>query len=155
MLFLQVDAERILRIPLSAQLEEDFVAWHHTKNYIFSVKSSYYIEWEYQFGSSVRRRDGQGSSQENPVWEKLWSLEVPSKVKIFIWKALHGTVPGMAILGSRHIKVQPQCPVCLLGPEDISHLLFGCTRARQVWQELGLLPKVENAIAVDRSGSVV
>jgi hypothetical protein len=155
MLFLHIDAERILRIPLSSQLDDDFVAWHHTKNYIFSVKSAYYIEWDHQFGSQVRRRDGQGSSQDNPVWEKVWSLEVPSKVKIFIWKALHGVVPGMAILASRHIKVQPQCPICMLGPEDIKHLLFCCGRARQVWGELGLLAVIEHAILVDRSGSVV
>jgi hypothetical protein len=30
MLFLHIDAERILRIPLSSQLDDNFVAWHHT-----------------------------------------------------------------------------------------------------------------------------
>jgi hypothetical protein len=36
----------------------------------------------------------------------------------------------MAILARRHIKVAPQCPVCMMGPEDISHILFGCLRAK-------------------------
>ena len=36
-LFMQVDAERILHIPLITQLPDDFVAWQQTKNFIFSV----------------------------------------------------------------------------------------------------------------------
>ena len=50
-IFLPIDAERILRIPISVHLNEDFVAWHKTKSHSFSVRSAYYSEWEHQFGS--------------------------------------------------------------------------------------------------------
>lgn len=40
-IFLLVDAERILRIPLSVHLNEDFVVWCTTKSYSFSVRSAY------------------------------------------------------------------------------------------------------------------
>jgi hypothetical protein len=116
MLFLQVDAERILRIPLSAQLEEDFVAWHLTKSYSFSVKSAYYSEWNHCNGRRLNRVDEQGPASLNPVWDILWKLKIPSKIKIFVWKALRGTIPGMAILADRHIPVSPQCLVCSLRP---------------------------------------
>jgi hypothetical protein len=86
-----------------------------------------------QFGHTTRRRDGHGAAQINPVWKIMWKLNVPSKVKIFLWKALHGALPGMAILDDRHIKVAPQCPVCKLGPEDINHIMFSCKRAKEVW----------------------
>jgi ribonuclease HI len=152
---LQVDAEQILRIPLSTQLTEDFVAWQYTKASTFSVRSAYHIEWNHQFGSKVTRSDGQGSMEPNPVWEKLWKLLVPSKVNFFLWKALHGTLPGRAILADRHIKVHPQCPVCQLGPEDIGHLLFSCERANAVWYALGLSEVIDSALSVDRSGSRV
>jgi hypothetical protein len=69
--FLAVDAERILRIPLSGHLTEDFVAWHKTKSHIFSVRSAYYIEWDHQFSAKTRRMDGQSSSSVNPVWDVL------------------------------------------------------------------------------------
>jgi ribonuclease HI len=154
-LFLQIDAERILRIPLSPNLQGDFVAWNKTKNYAFSVRSAYHLEWDHQFGHTIRRRDGQGAAQINPVWEIMWKLNIPSKVKIFLWKALHGVLPGMAILADRHIKVAPQCPVCKLGPEDINHIMFSCKRAKEVWSELGLMEEIEQAMKVDRSGSVV
>ena len=85
----------------------------------------------------------------------MWKLEVPSKIKIFIWRALKGVVPGMAVLASRHIKVSAECPICRSGPEDILHLLFTCTRARQVWKALGLNTVIDQALAVDLSGSVV
>ena len=40
--FMSLDAERILTIPLSEHLSNDFVAWHKTKTYVFSVRSAYY-----------------------------------------------------------------------------------------------------------------
>lgn len=49
-----------------------------------------------------------GTVQVNPVWDKLWKLSVPSKVQIFLWKALHGAVPGRAVLAARHIKAVSQ-----------------------------------------------
>lgn len=42
--FIPIDAEGILKIPLSEHMQEDFVAWHKTKIYSFSVRSAYYIE---------------------------------------------------------------------------------------------------------------
>jgi hypothetical protein len=133
----------------------DFVAWHYIKKLTAFHRSAYYIQWIHSFGDTLRRRDGQGLAQVNPVWEIIWSLNIPSKVKIFLWKALHGVLPGMAILANRHIKVSTQCPVCKNGPEDICHVLFGCLRAKEVWGELGMLEVIEHAMMVDRSGSVV
>jgi hypothetical protein len=75
----------------------------------------------------------------------MWSLDVPSKVKKILWKALHGVVLGMSILADRHIKVHPQCPIYKKGPEDINHLLFCCERAREVWRELGLLAEIKKS----------
>ena len=150
-----VDARNILMIPLSEHLQEDFAAWHKTKSFVFSVRSAYYIEWEHQFGARTRREDGQGASNPNLVWDILWKLSVPSKINIFVWKAPYGTVPGKAILAARHIPVVPICPICKGGPEDIRHLRFTCNNAREVWHALGLEEVIDNALVVDRSGSVI
>jgi hypothetical protein len=99
---------------------------------MFSVRSAYHIEWDNQFGHTIRRRDDQGSTQVNPVWEIMWKLNIPSKVKIFLWKALHGVLRGMTILADRHIKVAPQCPICKFGPGDINHIMFSCESAKEV-----------------------
>jgi hypothetical protein len=94
--FLPVDVERVLTIPLSAHLTYDFVAWHKSKSCTFYVRSAYYVEWEHQFGSNVCRRDGQGNSCANPVWDYLWKLQVASKVEKFLVEGItwHGTYDG-------------------------------------------------------------
>jgi hypothetical protein len=133
---------------------EDFVAWNQTKSRMSSVRSAYYIEWEHQFGATVRN-DSAEMSRTNPVWEILWKLQVPSKVKKIVWRALHGTVSGMCILSNRHIKVNSQCPICKSRPEDIRHLIFTCKRAKEVWSKLGRQEEIDKAICVDQSGHVV
>jgi hypothetical protein len=94
-IFNPLDAQKVLEIPPSQNLEEDFVAWHETKSFIFSVWSAYYLEWEHQYGGRLRRRDGQGASTQNPIWEILWKLNIPSKINFFGWRALHGLIPGV------------------------------------------------------------
>jgi hypothetical protein len=41
---LAIDAEKILRIPLSDSLNDDFVAWNNTRTYKFTLRSTYYTE---------------------------------------------------------------------------------------------------------------
>lgn len=153
-IFSPLDVESILRIPLSDQLPEDFVAWNATKLYCFSVRSAYYIEWEHQFGPRLRRAPTETSSI-NPVWDILWKLQIPSKIKKIVWRALHEIIPGVGVLRSRHIKVSPSCPICHDGPEYIRHLIFICKRAKEVWKSLGLDEIIDQALCTDRSGSVV
>jgi hypothetical protein len=96
--FSQIDVNRIQAIPLSRWESEDVMAWHFSKNGMFSVKSAYHIEWNHQFGSRCTRHNASSSSSINPVWERTWKLAVPRKVKIFIWRALHGIIPCIVSL---------------------------------------------------------
>ncbi|PNT70332.1 hypothetical protein BRADI_2g10133v3 [Brachypodium distachyon] len=132
--FWSIDANRILEIPIAPTGMEDFVAWHHTKNGLFSVHSAYHAEWDYQFGRKERNCLGARRTQISRVWEKLWHLCVPAKIKIYGWRALHGLVPCLGILANRHISTVSGCPVCAAGCEDIMHVLFTCQRAQQVWE---------------------
>jgi hypothetical protein len=72
-LFWQVDAHCILQIPISAG-REDFVAWHHNRNGLLSVRSAYHCQWKYKFGRNQNsmRAGGQGNDE---VWSKLWKLD--------------------------------------------------------------------------------
>jgi hypothetical protein len=51
-LFLPMDATRILNILLAVGYMADFIAWNHSKLGIFTVRSAYYTEWEYQHGGN-------------------------------------------------------------------------------------------------------
>jgi hypothetical protein len=85
------------------------------------------------------------------------SLEVgnPSKVKIFIWRALHGILPLKSILANTHVGTSGECTICHIGAEDIHHLLFTCETAHEIWRQLGLSQVMEDAQSVDKAGSVV
>ena len=79
----------------------------------------------------------------------------PSKVKIFVWRALHGCIPCFAILANKHITNIVNCPVCKTEAEDIRHILFSCSHAREVWSALDVWPHIEKLLIIDRSGSVL
>jgi len=79
----------------------------------------------------------------------------PSKVKIFVWRALHGCIPCFAILANKHITNIVNCPVCKMEAEDIRHILFSCSHAREVWSALDVWPHIEKLLIIDRSGSVL
>ena len=80
-LFWPVDAERILQIPLHHG-REDTVAWHFNRSGLFSVRSAYHVQWEHKYGSRPGF-DQAGGSNYMKVWDTLWKLKLPSKVKIF------------------------------------------------------------------------
>jgi hypothetical protein len=102
-LFSPVDVGRILQIPVNYQAFDDFLAWCFTKHGRYTVRSGYHVQWKHQFGASAGLLALPGGSINNPVWKTLWKLKIPSKVKIFIWRALHGILPLKCILANRHI----------------------------------------------------
>jgi hypothetical protein len=154
-IFNVVDVGRILQIPLSPQGFTDFIGWALTKQGFYTVRSAYHAQWKFQFRGVASGLSLPGTSAMNPVWRTLWKLQIPGKVKIFIWRALHGILPLKSILVNRHVGTSGECPVCHSGPEDVLHLVFTCQAAKEIWQSLGLDRIIDDAISVDRSGSAV
>jgi ribonuclease HI len=148
-----VDVGRVLQIPLNTQGFHDFIAWNYTKNGRFTVRSAYYLQWKHQFGPSAGQLALPGGSATNPVWKIIWKLKVPAKVKIFIWRSLHGIIPVKCVLVNRHIGTSGECPICHQGAEDIRHLLFTCSTAADLWAILGIKDLIDDATLMDRAGS--
>jgi ribonuclease HI len=154
-LFNDVDMGRILQIPMNVQSFEDFIAWSMTSHGRYTVCSGYYIQRKHQFGTRASQLALPGTSAINLVWKILWQLKLSSKVKIFIWRALHGILPLKCILANRHIGTSGSCPICNQGAEDVRHLLFQCPAAKDIWQALDLNTFIDGVSQLDRSGSVV
>jgi hypothetical protein len=72
-----MDIDAIIHIPLSMRRQEDFWAWHHETNGIFTVRSAYRMMVE-----AKRRRDDYYESRANcsneaarwKEWRKLWNM---------------------------------------------------------------------------------
>jgi len=107
-LFWPVDVHRILQIPLSAG-REDIVAWNFNRNGLFSIRSAYHQQWMYKFRGNLIQEQASGIGDEK-VWEKLWQLQIPSKIKIFGRRVLHGDLPCKGILANRHIENSSSYP---------------------------------------------
>lgn len=155
-LFLLIDAQRILQIPLRPG-REDLIAWHHNHNGLFSVRvrSAYHVQWEAMYRERGNASDGPGNVGNNQVWKKLWDLKLPLKLKIFGWRVLQGLVPSRGILANKYIGNSSTCPLCRSDCEDIKHLLFTCDRAREVWMAIGVWGRLQDVLTVDRSGSII
>jgi hypothetical protein len=95
-------------------------------------RSAYHVEWDYQFGRHNPNVMDIGGSRGNDVRKKLWRVQLPSKIKIFGWRLLHGLIPCYGVLANQHVRTSSQCPICKIHCEDILHMLFTCHRAHQV-----------------------
>jgi hypothetical protein len=152
-MFWSVDANRIMQIPLM-QGRDDTVAWHYNRNGLFTVGSTYHVQWQHKFGNDRGIQQAGGSGDER-VWELLWKLNILEKIKIFGWRVLHSLLPCRGILANRHIAEVSSCPVCQEDCEDIKHVIFSCKRAKEVWRVMGVSEEIQKFIRNDRSSSIL
>ena len=92
-LFLQFEANEILKIPLNHSLPEDSLIWLGNRKGSFTVKSAYYVDKEL-----VELEAASASSSNHlasPFWKKIWQVNVPSKVKIFAWRVCLDGLPTL------------------------------------------------------------
>ena len=65
----------------------------------------------------------------NMSWSNIWTLNVPNKVKHFIWRACHESLPTKKNLLIRKVTRNSICERCQSEIEDTVHALWGC----QLW----------------------
>ncbi|XP_058181170.1 uncharacterized protein LOC131299601 [Rhododendron vialii] len=124
-LFSNLDVESILSIPISSQGIRDKGTWHYTSNGSFSVKYAYHLAMNSIFLRYSRER-GESSSGDalNPLWKSLWSVPIPNKIKMFMWRCSHNAIAVMYNLHRRNVDVLPYCPHCQSHVETLEHMLF-------------------------------
>ncbi|KAI9186031.1 hypothetical protein LWI28_013183 [Acer negundo] len=61
-------------------------------------------------------------------WRKLWKLNIPQKIKIFIWKDCYDWIPTRFNLRGRRIQVIDLCPWCNKSSETTIHALWECNK---------------------------
>jgi hypothetical protein len=130
------DAKEILSIPIRPEME-DWVAWHFDSKGVFSVKSAY------RLGVSLRdarmHHDTSSSAAPaaiDPLWNKLWSLKLPGKVKMFCWRLCHNSLPTRMNIKRKRVDLDTRCPMCNRADEDGGHLFLKCKHVKPVWRTL-------------------
>lgn len=87
-LFWDFDARAILLTQTNENCE-DWPAWHFDRKGIFSVKSAYRLavqKRERDKGRDAATSEARSASNQHFEWERIWNMEVPNKVKMFIWR---------------------------------------------------------------------
>jgi len=133
-MFLPVDAEMILRIPLCTSWPADKLIWHFTSNGSFSVRSAYHLL------GALMRGDHPSSSNGTcqQLWKTIWDLDVPPRIRIFGWKVVVGALATKVNIARRINNFSASCDICGHVEDSESHALFDCPLAVEVWQESDL-----------------
>ena len=74
------------------------------------------------------------SSENQKVWKGIWRIRAPNKIRLFIWRAVKGSLPTKENLHKRHILLDVTCSLCDEHQEKIMHALWLCDLAKAVWK---------------------
>ena len=68
-------------------------------------------------------------------WKQIWDLDVPSKIKHFIWRACYESLATKKNLFTKKVTRSANYDLCHDGVEDVIHALWGCQVIKEVWWE--------------------
>lgn len=91
------DAKRILNIVIPPTGVPDSITWHYDRSGSYIVRSAYRLGLSLVTSPTADRPDG---------WARLWSLQIPSKVKMCVWRICKGFMPNRVELRRRHLLVE-------------------------------------------------
>lgn len=104
--------------------------WHFDKYGVYYVKSRYSL--------AVQLRDSAAAGSlvgVSKVWHLIWTLQVPPKVKIFLWLVLHDVLPTKVNLANRKVLSAASCSLCGFSGKTFMQALFYCAFAQRVWRD--------------------
>ncbi|KAL4303379.1 hypothetical protein GQ457_10G023210 [Hibiscus cannabinus] len=110
---------RICSIPLAKADHTDELVWGYEGSGCYSVRSGYKL---LQF---VQPTD---SLPFSSFYNGVWSLSLPSKIKIHMWRVSNNFLPTFHNLQRRRLAPNNICPFCQSYEETVAHdLLRDCT----------------------------
>ena len=88
--FLPQSREEVLKIHFENVEAQDKMVWNENKSNTFSVRTAYHV--------ALRLKQGLGGEHsraraDKRVWNKLWKLPIPPKVRNFVWWATSDILP--------------------------------------------------------------
>ena len=73
------------------------------------------------------------AQKDRRLWNRIWKLNIPPKVRNFVWEACSDILPTSKNLCRRRIPLNPTCAICQQHDETVAHALWGYPLARNVW----------------------
>ena len=119
-------------MPIGSASSEDRLIWPLVSNGNYTVKTGY------RFNIPLKQIDHSRSSSSHCIqpslWKSVWSIKAAPKIRVFLWKAMHGALPISWNLFKRNMASSASCSACGFERETIEHCLLHCpVIARRVW----------------------
>lgn len=92
------------------------------------MKSAYHLARK-----DLEVSDSAGPSMEDSLWRKIWSLNLPVKIRVFLWRGLSGLLPTSTNLEKMKVLQDDECQRCHRGVEIVEHALFHWKSSRACW----------------------
>lgn len=129
-LFDRRTCEDILAVPLNQLSSPDKLIWKENRTHSFLVRTAYQVALRLKIPHQAEHSSVQ---VQGSTWRRIWKLNVPPKVRTFIWRACSNCLPTRENLHRRRVRVESICEICHQQPETNSHLLWECPFAQNVW----------------------
>lgn len=68
------------------------------------------------------------------IWKILWHLDLPERLKVFLWKCARGILPVKLGLSTRLHRLSPICRLCESFEESLDHLFLQCAVNQPIWR---------------------
>ncbi|KAK7256404.1 hypothetical protein RIF29_29849 [Crotalaria pallida] len=108
-------------IPPSYNGETDSVAWAHSNDGNFSIKTAYDTISNNLFPT------------DEMVFKLIWNWRGPQRMRTFMRKVENDILPTNQFRGRRHLTTNTMCPCCGLEEETTIHALHDCLEAVNIW----------------------
>ncbi|KAL6544962.1 hypothetical protein OROMI_023824 [Orobanche minor] len=141
------DVEAILSIPTRRLRGTDKLSWNFSKDGIYSVRTGYEVAMK------EKQQDGASASDTSgmrKLWNFIWGLGIPEKIKIFLWKCTNGILPVKVGLRKRGVTVDSMCSRCGQACESVEHVARDCSWSNFYWRAS---PLRFQGILLDGNGS--
>ncbi|CAM8982614.1 unnamed protein product [Rhodiola kirilowii] len=127
------EALKILRFGVWWSESENKYRWKGESSGVFTVKSAYKMALKVH-SLEENTEVGQSNTRETQgFWKNLWSLKVPARVKIFVWRLYYDCLPTTRNLLIRGCEVIDKCYLCDRPGENAIHVFKNCWWTRSLF----------------------
>lgn len=70
---------------------------------------------------------------DRKIWNKIWNLKGPPKLKHFLCRACKNSLPVNDVRFKRHMADSPLCSRCNVSDETVCHALLDCNQTSTMW----------------------
>ena len=127
--------ELLKKIPRCHSQQSDILTWPFTADGNFAVNSGY----QFLFAEIHKQQPGPSNSDlVKPLWQAIWQMKTPGKVKNLVWRACRNSLPTKMNLVKQQVITDDRCDLCQSQQEDVHHALYLCPNLTELWQVVPL-----------------